>query len=337
MLEKLKKYEFFKLPKSAIIFAFCALAMGAFVVQPLSKTWAGRQDYSFGYLMPIFALYVLYDRWQKIFSFFQTPPQTKIVYTLKDRLVEAFFAAMFFCAVLVFLMGIAFYAFTGNFGAPSFIATFGFSFSVFAMAFFASARDSFGNLMPIKSRLSFTSLFVFSSFAWLVSAPMFSVLESRISLLLLSYVANFVFHVMDTLGYVVKLSGNVLEFPKGPIGVADACSGIRSLTACLFAGTFLAAVFLDKFWKKVLMVALSMVFAFLNNLIRALFLSFYAYENGAESISGAVHDIAGYFVMGMTIVCLLLLLPLFQISAVPKEFREDSQKNSDEKEGEVKN
>lgn len=329
MFDNLKKYEFFRLPKIALLFSFCALVMGIIVVQPLSQTWSSRQDYSFGYLMPLFALYILYDRWNKIFGFFETPSVSNVVYGFKDKLVVAFFGLMFLCAMIVFLMGTFFYSMTGNFGAPSFIMTFGFSFALFSMAFFASQRDSFGNLKPINARLAFTSLFVFSSFAWLISAPMFSIIEKKTSLFLLSHVANFVYHIMDTLGYIVKLNGNVLEFPKGPVGVADACSGIRSLTACLFAGTFLAAVFLNKFWKKVLMVALSMVFAFLNNLIRALFLSFYAYENGSESISGAVHDIAGYFVMGMTIVCLLMLLPLFQLSAVPKEFREQEANKKD--------
>ncbi len=324
MFENLKKYQFFRLPKLALLFAFCAFAMGMIVVQPLSQTWASRQDYSFGYLMPIFALYVLYDRWGKIFGYFQTPSPQGVVYGFKEKLATAFFGLMFVCAVLVFLMGTFFYAMTGNFGAPAFIMTFGFSFAVFSMAFFASQRDAFGNLKPMKARLAFTMLFLFSSFAWLISAPMFSIMEKKTSLFLLSHVANFVYHIMDVLGYVVTLKGNVLEFPKGPVGVADACSGIRSLTACLFAGTFLAAVFLDKFWKKVLMVLLSMFFAFFNNLLRALFLSFYAYEHGSESISGTVHDLAGYFVMGMTIVCLLLLLPLFQLSAVPKEFREEN-------------
>ena len=58
-----------------------------------------------------------------------------------------------------------------------------------------------------------------------------------------------VFTVFSLLGYPLIQEGNVLVLPLGQVGVADACSGIRSLTGCLFAGSFLAAVFLDKFWK----------------------------------------------------------------------------------------
>lgn len=319
--ESLKKYAFFRLPPAAVGLAFCALFMMCILFVPLSRIWMTRQDYFFGFFMPIFAIYVLYDRFGRISSYFGAASPEQVRYGLLEKAVSAFFMAMFACGMLTFLMGVFFFAVSGNFGAPAFIATFGFSFAVFAMAFFASQNGADGSLKPMSERISFTGLFLFSSFAWLVSAPLFDSVERKISLFLLSYVAEIVYFFMDSLGYVVTLRANVLEFPNGSVGVADACSGIRSLTACLFAGTFLAAVFLNKFWKKAALVALSMVFAFINNIIRAMFLSFWAYHNGPESISGSVHDMAGYFVMGMTIVCLLALLPLFQLNPVPKEFR----------------
>ena len=140
---------------------------------------------------------------------------------------------------------------------------------------------------------------------------------------------------MDFFGYLVELRGNSIHFPDGAVGVADACSGIRSLTACLFSGSFLAAVFLDKFWKKIALVGMSMVFAFINNIIRALFLSVWAYEYGADSISGFVHDAAGYAVLGLTILCLFILLPLFTLNPVPKEYRDNDESSDPESESDV--
>jgi exosortase/archaeosortase family protein len=105
----------------------------------------------------------------------------------------------------------------------------------------------------------------------------------------------------------------VLVLPKGSVGVAEACSGIRSLTACLFAGSFLASVFLDRLWKKIALVALAMLFAVLTNLMRSLFLTAWAYNYGPEAIEGKVHDLAGYAVLGLTVVGLLCLLPLFNL------------------------
>eukprot|EP01031_Cornospumella_fuschlensis_P000633 gene633-804_t len=56
-----------------------------------------------------------------------------------------------------------------------------------------------------------------------------------------------------------------------------------------------------------------MFFAFLTNLARSLFLTGWAYRNGPTSIEGTVHDVAGYAVLGLTVVGLLCLLPLLNL------------------------
>jgi exosortase len=115
------------------------------------------------------------------------------------------------------------------------------------------------------------------------------------------------------LGYPLEQQGNVLLLPKGSVGVADACSGIRSLTACLFAGSFLGATFFEDFWKKVVLVGASMFFAFLMNLGRSLFLTAWAYAYGPDAINGTVHDAAGYAVLGLTCLGLLALVPILNL------------------------
>lgn len=320
--DSLKKYSFFRLPDNVLLIAAAVVFTASIMIYGQSFTWSGRQDYSYGYLMPLFALYVIYDRWGKVLSFFASSRSSDAPYSFFDKLVGVFFAVTFVCSLLVYAVAAFFFGSMKNYGAPVFILSFAFSFLFYSLAYFASQRNAAGVLMPVSERLKFTSIFTFSAFGWLISAPLFDGIQTIISQTLLGWVSVIVFYIMDLFGYVVTLHNNVLSFPKGQVGVADACSGIRSLTACLFAGSFLAAVFLDKFWKKVLMVLLSMCFAFFNNLLRALFLAFWSYYYGPESISGAVHDYAGYFVMGMTIIELLVLMPLFQLSAVPKEFRD---------------
>ena len=117
----------------------------------------------------------------------------------------------------------------------------------------------------------------------------------------------------DVLGLPLEQQGNVLALPAGNVGVEDACSGIRSLTGCLFAGSFLAAVFLEKLWKKIALVSAALVLALLTNLGRSLFLTGWAYHYGPRAIEGTVHDVAGYAVLGLTVVGLLCLLPIFNL------------------------
>jgi exosortase len=145
-----------------------------------------------------------------------------------------------------------------------------------------------------------------------LSAPLLSAVENTISLFLLRKVVAVVFTIFSLLGYPLVQEGNVLVLPHGQVGVADACSGIRSLTGCLFAGSFLSAVFLDRLWKKVALVAAALVFAFFTNLLRSLFLTAWAYAYGSDAIEGTLHDATGYAVLGLTCVGLFGLMPLFR-------------------------
>jgi exosortase len=142
---------------------------------------------------------------------------------------------------------------------------------------------------------------------------MVSVVEQQLNLFLLRKVVTVVAFIFDMLGLPIEQQGNVLALPTGNVGVEDACSGIRSLTACLFAGSFLSAVFLDKLWKKIALVVAAMGFAFVTNLGRSLFLTAWAYRHGPNAIEGTVHDVAGYAVLGLTVVGLLCLLPLLNL------------------------
>jgi len=151
---------------------------------------------------------------------------------------------------------------------------------------------------------------------------MVSAIEQHIRVFLLNKVTIVVFNIFDIIGYELERRGNILILPEGEVGVEEACSGIRSLTACLFAGSFLAAVFLNRFWKKVLLVAVAMSFAVLTNLLRSLFLTFWAYQYGSQAIDahwtlpligdiGSVHDVTGFAILGVTCIGLIALLPIF--------------------------
>jgi len=314
--------KFFKLPLDVRISFITAVVMMTSLCYVLWPIWSTRMDYTFGMITPLFVAFIIYDRKDKIFKyFFDENSENKKSSGLIKAFFNMFFGSMIACSLLVYFLFGFIYFMTKNAGAPIYGMTIGATFTAFALCYFASSKNIHGQIKPINERLDFIKLFIFPCFIWLISAPLFGAVESFISLKLLGIVAHITYNVMNFLGFTLELKGNVIEFPNGSVGVADACSGIRSLTACIFAGSFLAAAMLDKFWKKAALIALSMVFAFFCNLLRALFLSFWAYENGPESISGTVHDIAGYAVLGMTVVGLLCFVYLFQINPVPKELR----------------
>jgi exosortase len=302
--------------------------------------WGAREDYSFGYLVPLFAAYVIYDRWPTIRSYLLNgeapgvPVAEAPVASRLDQLIEWIAYAVFLGGLGLFAVGALLRSVTGPQNPASLAIAAGFAGLMLSVVFIMTKERVDGQPMSLKNRLMLTALFLFPAVIWLISAPMVSVIEKEIRVFLLTKVTIVVFNLFDVLGYELEREGNVLILPEGQVGVEEACSGIRSLTACLFAGSFLAAVFLNRFWKKVLLVIAAMCFAVMTNLLRSLFLTLWAYHHGSQAIDehwvlpligdiGSVHDVTGFAILGVTCVGLILLLPVFNFSL--KDFEETSE------------
>jgi len=306
--------EILRLPRAVLGFAVTLVGMVAFLSWDQSHWWRLREDYFFGFFVPIFVGYVLLERWPAIRDHFcgAAAPASPARGERWLGPVLGFVAGAAVLGGIVFLLGgAAMRAIEGPRLPASQMHAIGFAAFLLGGVYLIGGRDAEGRQQPVRARWGLALLFVFPALIWMLSAPMVDFLERQVSLILLNRVASVVFWVFDVLGYTLIRQGNVLQLPTGDVGVEDACSGIRSLTGCLFAGSFLAAVFLDRFWKKVLMVGMAMLFAFLMNILRSLFLTAWAYQNGADSISGTVHDATGYAVLGLTLVGLIALLPIF--------------------------
>ena len=289
-----------------------------------SHWWRTREDYSFGFLVPLFAVYVIYDRWSIIKSFLSEGENKSVRPKTPSQFhwVEWIAYIVFLGGISLFVIGALLRSITGPQNPASLAIAVGFSGLVLSTIFIMTKEQPGGGVMPLKKRINFTGLFLFPALVWLISAPLVSVLETKIRVFLLTKVTVVVFNLFDLLGFEIDREGNILFLPKGRVGVEEACSGIYSLTACVFVGTFLAAVFLNRFWKKVLLVLAAMMLAVLTNLFRSLFLTSWAYVYGPGAINdswslpligdiGTVHDVMGLAVLGITSICLLLLLPVF--------------------------
>ncbi|WP_438482486.1 exosortase/archaeosortase family protein [Oleiharenicola lentus] len=310
-----------KLPPQFLAALGLSAGFMAFTAWDQSHWWQAKEDYSFGWLVPMFVAYVVYDRWAKITQRVREaevaprgPNWARWTLNVAGSLGLLFGAAFF-------LLGAFYRAGAGSSHPGTMAITMGMACIVFSLLFFnvpTAGADVVVTGETTKGwrslfadpRFRVASVFIFPVLVWLISAPLVSAIEQQISLFLLGKVVTVVAFVFDMLGYPLEQQGNVLMLPKGPVGVADACSGIRSLTACLFAGSFLSATFFEAGWKKVTLVVASMFFAFVMNLGRSLFLTAWAYAYGPEAISGTVHDTAGYAVLGLTCAGLLLLVPV---------------------------
>ena len=309
-------------PKSLISLVVLILSFAAFMIWDQSYWWESRDDYSFGYLVPLFALYVIYDRKEAILGLLTVTDSV----TDNDKVKVLWICNLialtgFISGTLLYFVGGLLRAATMPQNPATLAISMGFALLLLSSVFIFSSETINGDKMILKNRLKLTFLFLFPALIWLISAPLVSVLETKIRVFLLTQVTIVVFTLMDFLGFEIERQGNVLVLPKGVVGVEEACSGIRSLTACLFAGSFLASVYLSKFWKKFVLVFMAMVFAVLTNLFRSGFLTLWAYFYGSEAINdhwvlpiigdiGSVHDVMGMAVLVLTTIGLLCLLPI---------------------------
>lgn len=326
--------SFRQLPQRTQWAAFSLAGLILFLIWDQYFWWKLRDEYAFGFIVPLFVAYVLYERWPRLAkgligeageSGEANPGQgsNSTFATVAERALTGISLLMVAGGLVTFFAGSLYRAMEGQNLITSNFLAFGFANILLGAAFLFTGQRADGTRNPLGTRIQLALLFLFPAVIWMLSVPMFGAVYKTISTFLMNKVALVVYHGFDLLGYAVVREGSVLKLPLGDVGVEDACSGIRSLTACLFAGSFLGAVYFEQFWKKLFMVGTAMLFAFVNNIFRSIFLTAWAYAKGPTGLDthvilfgqdlGNVHDFTGWVVLGLTVLGLLILVKIFSI------------------------
>jgi exosortase len=113
---------------------------------------------------------------------------------------------------------------------------------------------------------------------------------------------------VSALGHPAVVEGNIIVVANGSVGVAEACSGLRSLAAVWMAAWFFGEFFRLNWPRRLGLVGVALMVALAGNLARTGFLTWQAAARGlAESESW--HDPAG-------VVQLVLTLFLVAVAAI---------------------
>jgi exosortase len=95
-------------------------------------------------------------------------------------------------------------------------------------------------------------------------------------------------------GIPVLLNGNVIRIPGQDLFVAEACSGLRSLTALVNLGVLLGAMLLAKPWSRVTLLLLAVPMAILLNGVRIFLTAFMVVFISPEAGKGFMHQTEGW-------------------------------------------
>ncbi|HUG09830.1 MAG TPA: exosortase/archaeosortase family protein [Opitutaceae bacterium] len=319
------------------------LAYVVFLTIDQSHWWRLKPDYAFGWLVPVFVVFLVSERWPRLQEIARSAGSSRLPGWLKNIVWFAAAAALA-GGLLLFVLGAIYRAGAGSTQPGSLILACGHAGVLLGMIYFNvppgsladSTHSSPWQALRYDAQLRAVALFVFPAFIWILSAPLLTAVENAISIALLQKVVATVFAVFSMLGFPLVQEGNVLVLPLGTVGVAEACSGIRSLTGCLFAGSFLAAICFNRLWQKFALVAAALGLAYFTNLLRSLFLTAWAYAYGSEAIEGSLHDLTGYAVLGLTVLLLLLLMPLLNPERWRRWLKLDEVSTRDEISAEAK-
>lgn len=246
----------------------------AYMLWDLMYWWGRMEDYNFGYIVPLFSAYLIYENWQVI--------------TAKKTPDRRWYLPAWIFAGLCFLIVANYKALIGHDQTPSWILAIG------AMSVFSAAIVATWGWRAFRICL-FPILFIF------VAVPLPQSIWGGISQTLQRFVAFTSVEILTLFGIPVIQHGNTLELETGKLAVADACSGIRSLQMSIMIGLLLGKLFLRTYFTRFLLVLVGMMIAIPGNLFRTIWLTVTAHFDGLEAMQ-ALHDPAGWIVMGSTVV-----------------------------------
>lgn len=316
------------------------VGMAAFATWDQWAIWSTKDDYTFGYLVPFFSAYVLWDRWEDLRGLLTGERSEVAAPSAKPLIVLAQLLA--FGSLALFGGGAAARAVFGSGIGPTLAISFGLTGAALAFAFL-SVRGPQASEATSASRWQALGLMLFPAGVWLISGPFLYLVDNQIKGELLTNVTEIVSGILRANDHAIRVSGNTIVFPNGDaVGVAEACSGIRSLSACVFAGAFLGAVFLEggfpgALLRRVSLIALAGFTAILLNIGRNTFLTFHALHHGSKSLErdlagiehgqpgfsslGTVHDLAGNVAMVAALILLVAFVPLLNRLGRPRDNR----------------
>jgi len=255
-------------------------ALAAALAWHLWPEWSGDPDLSHGFLMPPACLLLLYlCRRRDGAGSLGAGPAVLLTAALGAAALALLWAGGLLAASLDWTSPIV------DFALASSLALLG----VGAVAAFADRRDPW---------VAFGWPAIAAALLWPLSSPLPPGTYTRLTLGLQLWVSSGVMRALDILGIAAHREGNIIELARGTVGIEEACSGVRSLISCVFAGILFSAALVRSPWKRVALVSLSAPLALAMNYLRSLALTLLV--NAGVKVEGALHDAAGYAVLAAT-------------------------------------
>ncbi len=251
----------------------------------LFKEWMGDDDYSVGLLVPFAALYLVYQD--------------------RRRLGECDFRPCWWGLGLILLAegarayGLVFMYESGE--------RYAFVLMIVGLVLLLTGWQAF-------YRLRWVLLFLF------LMVPLPGRIHNLISGPLQRLATTSAVIVLELLGITVSRDGNVIMLQgEVQLAVAEACSGLRMLTAFIVVASVLAFLIKRPRWQKATLVVSSIPVAIICNLIRLVVTALLYLAVSSHTAERFFHDFAGLTMMPIAVFILVFELWVMSRLVVPDD------------------
>jgi exosortase len=261
----------------AVVLAFFPIFRG------WTREWIVDPNYSQGFLIPLISIFLA----ARALGRGEAAPESRETFSAIGVVLVGF-------GLLGYILGTA--------GSEAFTTRAGFVLTWLGAVWWIAGQR-------LGRPLAVPTLFLF------FSIPVPAVLYYNVAVPLQSFAAASASFVLRGAGVPVAREGNTLLLPGTALEVADACSGIRSLTVLLALGALWAYLEKGRALRRAVLFASTLPLAVLGNAVRVSVTVLGVYLLGPWFAEGAVHEATGLVVFLVTLGGLLLLSRALRTSA----------------------
>ncbi|MBI2877030.1 MAG: VPLPA-CTERM-specific exosortase XrtD [Candidatus Tectomicrobia bacterium] len=257
------------------------------ILAKLVTSWWIDPNYSHGFLIPLVSAYLLWERREQF-----------------ARLVPA--PASWGLLVLCLGLGLLI---LGQAGAELFLMRSSLLVVMAGMILFLGGRAYLQ-----------ASAFPLAYLVFMIPLPF--LVFNAVAFPLQLFASRFAAAVMQSVGLSVLREGNVIQLPAMTMEVAEACSGLRSLISLLALGMAFAYFTQTGWWRRALLVTLTIPIAILANAFRVTGTGFLAHFLSQKAAEGFYHTFSGWLVFVVAFLALLAVGFLLSRLDHPREEKE---------------
>lgn len=254
------------------------------ILARLTRQWWTDPNFSHGFFVPLFSLYVL---WQNRAALREVPSAPS-----SWGLLLMLFSL---CTLIL-----------GVFGAELFLARISLIFLLAGMVIFLLGWPM---LRAVIFPLAFLTLMV----------PIPSIVLNQITFPLQIFASKVSASLLPLLGVPVLREGNVINLPAMPLEVADACSGIRSLLSLTCLAVMYGYLLEKRIGIRVLLAVASIPIAVAANALRIVGTGLLVQYWDPDKAEGFFHQFSGWLIF---VVSLLMLFALHLLITMGERRRE---------------